>query len=176
MSSLSTSQMRVSINGTTTEDFKPTRGIRQGDPLSPYIFVLCMERLENMIHYKVNIGGWKPLKLGRNRPCISHLFFFNNLILFAKASKEQIRTIKYYFDNLCARSGQNVSLSKSRIFFSRNVSRDLAEEISTIITILITTDLGRYLEVPIIHSKTIKRMYNDIVTKVQDILVGWQIP
>lgn len=53
--------MNVLWNGEVTDDFAPTRGIRQGNPISPYIFVLCIERLSHGIRKVVNDGDWKPV-------------------------------------------------------------------------------------------------------------------
>ncbi|KAA3465138.1 Retrovirus-related Pol polyprotein LINE-1 [Gossypium australe] len=56
---------KVLWNGVIIEFFKPIRGIRQGDPLSPYLFVLCMERLRHLVREAVERGSWKPLFLSR---------------------------------------------------------------------------------------------------------------
>lgn len=86
---VTTSTLSVLWNGQPTQPFKPSRGIRQGDPLSPYLFVLCMERLSQAISRSVQAGQWKPIKLGRFGPPLSHLFFADDLILFGDTSKEQ---------------------------------------------------------------------------------------
>lgn len=83
---LKTSSLQVLWNGDKTESFFPLRGIRQGDPISPHIFVLCMERLAHIIHNKVTESVWKPITLRWCGPPVSHLFLANDLILFAKAS------------------------------------------------------------------------------------------
>ena len=59
---MSTSTISVLFNGGALEPFHLTRGIRQGDPLSPYLFILCMEVLGAMINEKCNEKLWNPIK------------------------------------------------------------------------------------------------------------------
>lgn len=74
MSCITTTSISVLWNGQITEPFLPTREIRQGDPLSPYIFVLCLERLSQMIEQSVGNKLWKPLRILKDVK-ISHLFY-----------------------------------------------------------------------------------------------------
>ena len=87
MSCISTSSLFVLVNGCTLEAFNPLRGIRQGDPLSPYLFIMCMEYLGCLIEEKCSKDSWCPFKASRRNIKISHLFFANDLILFAKVTK-----------------------------------------------------------------------------------------
>lgn len=65
MECITTARMNVLWNGEFTEDFTPSRGIRQGDLISPYLFMLCIERLSHAICSAVNAGKWKPIRLSR---------------------------------------------------------------------------------------------------------------
>lgn len=68
-----TSTMKILWNGGMSSALTPSRGIRQGDSLSPYLFVLCMDRLTHVIKDAITDNTWKPVKLGRSG--LSHLFF-----------------------------------------------------------------------------------------------------
>lgn len=63
MSSITVVNTSILRNGETLPEFPTSKGIRQGEPLSPYIFVLCMERIFNMITYKVDMVIGKGLRL-----------------------------------------------------------------------------------------------------------------
>lgn len=64
--------------------FFPTRSLRKGDPLSPYLFVFCMEKLTTFIQEKVQSGSWHPVPVSRERPKVSHLFFANDNLLWRR--------------------------------------------------------------------------------------------
>lgn len=72
---VTTSTLSLIWNGKHLPLFSSTRGLRQGDPLSPYLFVMCMEKLFHSILTVVENGSWKPMKLSRNGAALSHLFF-----------------------------------------------------------------------------------------------------
>ncbi|XP_016675259.1 uncharacterized protein [Gossypium hirsutum] len=80
---------RVLWNGVPTTKFQPTRGVRQGCPLSPYLFILCKEWLSHSIQAAIGVGNRSPIRLVRNGPPLSHIFFADNLILFGHAEEHQ---------------------------------------------------------------------------------------
>ncbi|KAL9672805.1 hypothetical protein QQ045_029057 [Rhodiola kirilowii] len=94
MLSVTTVRYRIKFNDCLTDEIIPRRGLRQGDPLSPYLFILCMECLDNKIMEGVNRGRLCSVKIGRNAPGISHLIFADDLILFIKAEESQAQNVK----------------------------------------------------------------------------------
>lgn len=70
---ISTTTMRMIWNRDCLEEFKPSGGIRQGDPLSPYLFVLCKGQLSHIIDMAVEHRLWKPIHLSREGLALSHL-------------------------------------------------------------------------------------------------------
>lgn len=119
--------MSILWNGEKTDSFNPSQGLRQRNPLSPYLFVLCLERLCHMIGRSIAAKEWKPICLLRGRPRLSHIYFADDLILFYEALVSQVWVIRRVLEKFCVASGQKVSLQKS---FSNNVSRDLGKLIS----------------------------------------------
>ncbi|XP_057744587.1 uncharacterized protein LOC130962384 [Arachis stenosperma] len=171
---ISTAKMRVLWNGEELEEFSPLRGIRQGDPISPYIFVLCIERLSQLIGAAMDHKFWKPIRLKKDGPPISHLCFADDLILFAEASLDQANVINKCLETFCESSGQKVSKEKTRIFFSKNVGHNVRTEISNTLQFARTDDLGKYLGVPIFHSKVSRNTFEDIINKLNTRLNSWK--
>lgn len=92
-------------NGEPLPSLNQKRGLRQGDPLSPYFFVICMEYLSGPILKKVETGEWLGIKASPNGPAISHLFFADDLMLFAKADSGSCATIMEVLNEFCCKSG-----------------------------------------------------------------------
>jgi len=80
-------------NGSKLPSFAPARGLCQGDPLSPYLFVICMEKLSCLIAEMVEDNKWKLIHVSREGPCISHLFFIDDILLFTQATTSHARLV-----------------------------------------------------------------------------------
>ena len=94
MSCISSVSTFLLFNGGKLEPFCPLRGIRQDDPLSLYLFILCMEFLGALIEEKCNSKHWVLIKASRSGLAFSHLFFADDLILFARVDPDNCATIK----------------------------------------------------------------------------------
>lgn len=175
MSCVNSASFQVLWNGEVTEEFKSSRGLRQGDPLSPYLFVIGMEKLAHIIQSRVADNRWKAVKASRQGPPISHLFFADDLVLFSSSTNAQIQLVRQCLEEFARWSGQTINLSKSKIFVSKNISGRRAREISRMAEIPITTDLGRYLGVPLIHGRVTKKTYWPLVERFQAKLANWKI-
>lgn len=142
MKMLRKSHSRLLWNGELVEKITHSHGLRQGDPLSPYLFVLCLERLGHWIQQKVAERSWKPIKDIRGGRRISHLFFANYLLLFAEATPDQADCIKNGLHEFCKASGQRVNYGKSLLYVSLNVDGQIAANLSTRLGIPLTGDWG----------------------------------
>uniref|UniRef100_A0A3Q7HQD8 Reverse transcriptase domain-containing protein n=1 Tax=Solanum lycopersicum TaxID=4081 RepID=A0A3Q7HQD8_SOLLC len=98
---------------TKTEFFSPSKGIRQGDSVSPYIFILCMKTLSLHISHQVNLGVRELIRINHMAPPLSHLFYADDLTLMARAHPKNVDTIANSLKNFCALSGQSINRSKS---------------------------------------------------------------
>ncbi|KAL0012167.1 hypothetical protein SO802_007275 [Lithocarpus litseifolius] len=175
MSCVSTVSTSIVVNGGALDQILPSRGLRQGDPLSPYIFILCMDFLSQLIEEKCSSKSWKPVRASRGGLAFSHLFFADDLVLFAKANQENCVVIRKVLDLFCSRSGQSVSGAKSRVYFSPNVDRARKEELCDILGFQSTPNLGKYLGIPIKHPGSSSQDFNFVLERVKQKLAGWKV-
>lgn len=134
-------------NRELTKSFIPSRGIRQGDPILPYIFMLCIDRLRHGINQVVREGRWEPIKLARQVIPITHVFFIDDLLLLV---------IKDVLNSFCVSFGEKVSTSKMLTFFSHNVNVVDVKKIREKLGFTTTKDLGNYLGMPLLHMRISK--------------------
>ncbi|CAL8167543.1 unnamed protein product [Prunus armeniaca] len=132
-------QYKVVLNGELTETFVPKCGIRQGDPLSPYI-LSC---------------AWRNFLI----------LLIKEFRIKSGTSVTQAKVMKQCLDDFCNLSGQRVSFEKSMICVSPNTCSDLARQLAFISGSPLTDCLGKYLGVPLIHKKVTKATYFEIVDK-----------
>ncbi|KAH1066052.1 hypothetical protein J1N35_031039 [Gossypium stocksii] len=109
MSVISSSSIQILWNRVPSQSFKPARGIRQGCPLSPYLFVFCMEWLGHIIRFEISAGKWHPIQLSRLEPFLSHLFFADDLVIFGKTEIDQAILLKEILKSFCDFSGHKVN-------------------------------------------------------------------
>lgn len=113
---LSSSSISVLVNGSPTEEFAMERGLRQGDPLAPFLFIIVAEGLSGLMKQAVAYGKFTPFKFcGDNGPEVSMLQFADDTIIMGKASVENlfaVKTILRCFE-LCA--GLKVNFFKSKL-------------------------------------------------------------
>lgn len=145
MGCITSTQLSVIWNGEQLDPFMPGRGLRQGDPLSPYLFALCMEVLHHKIQAAVEENRWTPCAASQGGPQISHLFFVDDLLLFGEASIRQAECMQTILDSFCKESGQRVNLTKSHLWCSPNTRRSLKRHIHVEFGVPTTSDLGMYL-------------------------------
>ncbi|RDX80340.1 putative mitochondrial protein, partial [Mucuna pruriens] len=86
------------------QQFTLSKGIRQGDALSPYLFVLCLERSSQLIELAIENKFWKPICLSREGPKLPHLAFADDIIVFAEANLEQAKIINSCHQLFCSSS------------------------------------------------------------------------
>ncbi|XP_055959787.1 uncharacterized protein LOC130014852 [Mercurialis annua] len=151
----------------------PSRGLRQGDPLSPYLFILCAEGLSLMLAQAEREGKIHGAIICRGAPPISHLFFADDCFLFFRATPSEMKVVKDVLDDYENWSGQKVNFNKSNIIFSPNVPSDYREEIRLVMGIVEVGDSGKYLGLPSLVGRNKSHIFGFIKEKVWNKVKGW---
>ena len=174
MSYISTVSTFILVNGDALDPIYPSRGIRQGDPLSSYLFILCMEFLGQLVEEKCKENLWQPIKVSQSGPAFSHLIFADDIVFFAKADLTNCIAIRDVLDVFCSLSGQSVSEAKSRVFFLPNVDIDTRESLSDVLGFTSTPNIRKYLGIPLKVSGSSSNEFNFILDRVKQKLAAWK--
>ena len=94
MMCITTASYSVLINGEPHGHITPKRGLRQGDPLSPYFFFMCTKGLHGLISQAAHNGDIRGVSLCRNGPRITHLFFADDSLIFCRAREEECQSLR----------------------------------------------------------------------------------
>ncbi|PWA80255.1 reverse transcriptase domain, Reverse transcriptase zinc-binding domain protein [Artemisia annua] len=113
---LQSSSMSVLVNGSPTAEFNLERGIRQGDPLSPFLFILAAEGLNAMVNEAVDRGVFKGIKVGTDNVVVSHLQYADDTIFFGEWDKDNAKNLMCILNCFEKVSGLKVNLNKSRLY------------------------------------------------------------
>lgn len=100
---------------------EPTRGLRQGDPLSPYLFLIYAEGLSALIQQRERQGFIHGRRIPKQAPSISHLFFTDDSLLLFRANDRESAQMKVVLSLYKKASGQSINFQKSTLSFSSNV-------------------------------------------------------
>ena len=95
----------IKVNGVLSDAFSPTRGLRQGDPISPYLFLLCAEGLSSLLKSVGPLHLSRGVRVGIHAPWVSHLVFVDDCIVFFEASQRGAARLREILDTYGQGSG-----------------------------------------------------------------------
>jgi len=167
-------QHQVLINGAPYGDIRPTRGIRQGDPLSPYLFVICTEMLVQKLKSAESRGEITGLKVARSAPAISHLFYADDSMFYCKQSDEEITRLSAILQEYSMASGQRINYQKSSLYFGKNIPSDTREEIKLKLGMAQEGGEGIYLGLPESFGGSKVSILSYLKERMEQRIGGWQ--
>ena len=102
----------IRINGQPCGQIQPTRGLRQGDPLSPYLFLICAKGLSALLHCAAQRKAIKGVTASAKDPRVSHLFFADDSLVFRRAIASDAKEIQRILKVYELSSGQQLNYTK----------------------------------------------------------------
>ncbi|KAL6188703.1 hypothetical protein ACLB2K_040094 [Fragaria x ananassa] len=148
MTTLTTVSYSFLVNGEVCGLVRPKRGIRQGDPLSPYLFILCAEGLSSLIQHLATSQGIQGMKLSSEALLLHHLLFANDNLLFGTATEEECQQYQNILYTYEIASEQRVNLEKSNVAFSMRMELDRQLHLASILGVQHVDKHDRYLGLP----------------------------
>ena len=174
MQCISSVTYSIRIIGKPTRHIIPSRGLHQGDPLSPYLFLLCAEGLSALIKKAVADGHMESISLCRGGPLLSHLFFADDSIIFCKASIEDCDALQRVLKVYELASRQQLNRAKTSLYFSSNTAREVQEEIKARFGAQVIKQHEKYLGLPSLVGRNKKNTFKEIKEKLARKLAGWK--
>ncbi|KAL4363029.1 hypothetical protein GQ457_04G019900 [Hibiscus cannabinus] len=153
MRSVSSVSSRVRVRGTLSEAFLPQHGLRQGDPLCPFLFLFCTEGLSVALIAAQREGRLPDVRASKHGPPVNHLLFSDDSLVFLRNDMSEVHCLKVILTTYSTVSGQKVNFSKSTAYFS---SRTLSEHrlaVYETLGVQEVSDPGIYLGVPLLIRK-----------------------
>uniref|UniRef100_A0A2N9H333 Reverse transcriptase domain-containing protein n=1 Tax=Fagus sylvatica TaxID=28930 RepID=A0A2N9H333_FAGSY len=172
---ISSVRFSILINGSPCGFFQSSRGIRQGDPLSPLLFVIVMEALSRMIDRASGVGLLSGFSVGREASDpmrISHLLFADDTLIFCEASPDNLIDLRAILTWFEATSGLRVNLGKSELAQVGEVPH--LEDLAEILGCKTSALPMKYLGLPLGAHFKVQSIWDPIVEKLERRLAGWK--
>ena len=172
MEIVTTASYSILINGEPRGFVTPTWGIRQGDPLFPYLFLLCAEGLSALLRKAGEAGVLKGIKSSQHGFWVSHLLFANDSLLFCQATMEEGQRLLQFLEQYEVASGQAINRQKTTLFFSKNTKQEV-ESLKQLFGARIMTECERYLGLPMATGKSKVNTFKNLQEKITKRVMGW---
>lgn len=163
----------ISFQGSSIGPILPKRGLHQGDPLSQYLFLLCVKCLSLSLKNAADNDLIHGSCINSTAPTVTHLLFVDDTFFFFKANLDEANSIKEVLHSYEMFSGQAVNYQKSAIFFSSNVRRDKHEEIKNVLGVANGIGNNKYLGLPSLIGRSKKTIFRYLNDKVWQRIQGW---
>ncbi|XP_058726582.1 uncharacterized protein LOC131597939 [Vicia villosa] len=160
MTCVSSVNYSVLVNSDSIGPIQPGRGLRQGDPLSPYLLILVTEALSSLVKGAVARGDIHGVQICRGAPSVENLMEVHNIM----------EILNLYADV----AGQEINLSKSEVFFSRNISISAQKDLANIMGVRHVLGTGTYLGLPSLIGRSKKVIFGYVKDKIWKKINSWR--
>ena len=146
----------------------------QGDPLSPYLFLICAERLSMLLHKAVRHKELKGVAASARGPRISHLFFADDSLIFERATVKECSEIQRVLQVYEESSSQQLNRNKTSLFFNHNTANGVKETIKAMFGAQVIKPHESYLGLPSLVGRSKRNTFTQLKQRVSNKLAGWK--
>lgn len=161
------------VKGTPKGQVIPSRGLRQGDPLSPYLFILCTEVLSGLCQRAQTRGFLPGIKVARGSPPINHLLFADDTMFFCRSNPKSCNKLMEIINRYGEASGQVINFEKSAITFSSKTPPSVKSAAKLKLGINKEGGVGKYLGLPEHFRRRKKDIFTSIVDRIRQRSHSW---
>ncbi|GJY87143.1 RNA-directed DNA polymerase, eukaryota, partial [Tanacetum coccineum] len=170
---LLSSKASVLVNGSPTKEFQFFRGLKQGDPLAPFLFILVMESLHLSFSRLIDAGMFVGIKLD-STTTLSHLFYADDAIFIGEWSQSNLSCILNMLHCFSLISGLSLNLSKCQLL-GVGLSDVIVSEAASQIGCSIMHTPFKYLGVSVGGNMNLISSWDDVVNKLKSRLSTWKL-
>ncbi|CAM8968841.1 unnamed protein product [Rhodiola kirilowii] len=159
--------------GSTYGYFKSNRGVRQGDPLFPSLFIIAMEYLSKLINAGMERRQLLPYKVEGCKSHVHHLIYADDLLLFSNGHINYVKNLIKALQHFCDLSGQQLNPAKSKIFFSKHIFLSRKQNILKETQFKEDQFPTRYLGAPLFPGRPIIAYFKHLEDNIRNKITGW---
>ncbi|KAL9660482.1 hypothetical protein QQ045_025297 [Rhodiola kirilowii] len=163
----------VRWDGNSYDFFKSYQGVRQGDPLSPSLFIIAMDCFSRSLNAAVSLRTILPYYTKCRNVLVNHLLYADDLLIFTNVYKRSIANLLSLIDQFCIASGQSLNPAKSQIFFSDLIPQERKTTLLHLTHFQEGSFPVLYLGAPLFNGMAKIEHFNYLVDRVQDRAEGW---
>jgi hypothetical protein len=164
---------QVRVNGSLTDVIIPERGLRQGDPLSPYLFLICAEAFSSLLNKSEIDGELEGIRICNGAPSFNHLLFADDSLVLIKASSESAKSLQNILQLYEVCSGQTINFDKSSIMFSENTKARQRAQVLGELNIQSEARTEKYLGLPVYVGRSINKTFQYLKERLWKKIQGW---
>jgi hypothetical protein len=154
------------VNGDITDVIKPQRGLRQGDPLSPYLLLICAEGFSSILNKAEAEDVLPGIQICNGAPRFNHSLFADDSLVLIKATHESASSLQNMLQLYECCSGQTINYDKSSVMFSMNTNARCKKEVLSVLHIRAEAKTKKYLGLPVYVGRSRKKTFEYIKEKI----------
>jgi hypothetical protein len=174
MKCVTTVKYQIRVNGELSNEIIPERGLRQGDPLSSYLFLICAEGFLVLLHQAERDGSLKRIKVCPNAPSVSHLLFVDGSLILCRAKEGDAHKLQDILNLYEECSWQMINRDNFVIMFSPNTRENDCVQVMQALNFQKQTMNDSYMGMPVHVGRRRSKVFAYLKERIWLRIQGWK--